>query len=77
MDQERFPRLLLRPAEVAEALGVGRSKAYQLIASGVIPSISLDKSRRVPAEALRKWVTEQLRKQQGNVDAAGAQDDAR
>lgn len=63
MDKEKFPRLLLRPAEVAEALGVGRSKAYELIASGMIPSITVDKSRRVPADALRKWVADQLEEQ--------------
>ena len=32
-------RLLLRPAEAAEAIGIGRSKVYELLASGDLPSI--------------------------------------
>ena len=28
-------RLLLRPAEAAEAIGIGRSKVYELLASGL------------------------------------------
>jgi excisionase family DNA binding protein len=53
-------RLLLRPTEVAETLGVGRSKAYELIAAGTIPSIRLGSSLRVPADALRAWIARQL-----------------
>jgi len=62
MKTEQFTqdRLLLRPSEVADALGVGRSKAYELIASGVIPSIRLGSSVRVPADALRTWIARQL-----------------
>ena len=52
-------RLLLRPGEVADALGIGRSKAYELIAGGTIPSVRIGGSVRVPAEALRAWI-EQL-----------------
>ena len=60
MEKEKLNRLLYRPSEAGEALGLGRSKAYELIASGVIPSIRIGKSLRVPADALRKWVAEQL-----------------
>lgn len=49
-------RLLLRPAECADAIGVSRSKAYELISSGEIPSIRLGGSVRVPVEALREWI---------------------
>ena len=52
-------RLLLRPHEAAEVLGLGRSKVYELIASGAIPSITIGKSRRVPLDALRAWVRAQ------------------
>ena len=34
-------RLLLRPAEAAEAIGIGRSKVYELLASGDLPSIRI------------------------------------
>ena len=52
-------RLLLRPHEAAELLGLCRSTVYELIASGAIPSITIGKSRRVPLEALRAWVRAQ------------------
>ena len=52
-------RLLLRPVEVADQLGIGRSKAYELIAAGVIPSIRIGASVRVPADSLRAWVARQ------------------
>ena len=52
-------RLLLRPEEAAEALGICRSKLYQLIAAGVVPSVNVGYARRVPAGALRKWVENQ------------------
>ena len=52
-------RLLLRPHEAAELLGLGRSTVYELIASGAIPSITIGRSRRVPLEALRAWVRAQ------------------
>jgi excisionase family DNA binding protein len=52
-------KLLLRPTEAAEVVSLGRSKMYALIASGVIPSIRIGKSVRVPADALREWVKAQ------------------
>jgi excisionase family DNA binding protein len=51
-------KLLLRPAEVSELIGMGKSKTYELIASGVIPSVRLGKSVRVPADRLREWIEE-------------------
>jgi excisionase family DNA binding protein len=52
-------KLLLRPHECAEVLGLCRSKVYELIASGTLPSITIGKSRRIPVEALRDWVRAQ------------------
>lgn len=52
-------RLLLRPVEVAESLGICRSKAYQLIGSGVIPSVRIGTSVRVTADGLRAWIDSQ------------------
>lgn len=49
-------RLLLRPIEAAEAIGVGRSKVYELLASGELPSIRVGASVRVPVDALRAWI---------------------
>ena len=53
-------KLLLRPIEAAEAIGVGRSKVYSLLASGELPSIRIGGSVRVPVDALRSWIARQL-----------------
>lgn len=53
-------RILLRPEEAAAAIGVSRSKAYELIASKQIPSVRIGASVRVPIQALREWIESQL-----------------
>lgn len=53
-------RLLLRPTEFADAVGISRSKAYELIAAGKVPSIKIGESVRVPVDALRAWIAEAL-----------------
>jgi excisionase family DNA binding protein len=62
-------RLLLRAQEVADALGIGRSKAYELIAAGVLPSIRIGSSVRVPVDALKGWIAERA-----SAGAAAPQD---
>jgi excisionase family DNA binding protein len=52
-------KLLLRPTEVAECLGIGRSKTYELIGAGVIPSIRIGSSVRVTSDGLRAWIASQ------------------
>lgn len=52
-------RLLLRIPEVAEVLGLGRTKIYELIAAGAFPTIRVGRAVRVPVTALQKWVEEQ------------------
>lgn len=52
-------RLLLRPSEVADSLGIGRSKTYALIAAGTLPSIKVGASVRVPVAELRAWIEQQ------------------
>ena len=49
-------KLLLRPIEAAEATGLSRSKVYELLASGELPSIRVGGSIRVPVDALRAWI---------------------
>ncbi|HEX6554945.1 MAG TPA: helix-turn-helix domain-containing protein [Ktedonobacteraceae bacterium] len=51
-------RLLLRVPEVAKALGLGRTKVYELIATGELPVIRLGRAVRVSVTALQKWVDE-------------------
>jgi excisionase family DNA binding protein len=45
-------RVLLRPEEVAEALGIGRTAVYELMRSGELRSVKIGKSRRIPTEAV-------------------------
>ena len=48
--------LLLLPEEVAEALQVGRSKVYELMAAGELASVKLGHSRRVPVHAVQEMI---------------------
>ncbi len=49
-------KLLLRASEVSELAGLGKSKTYELIAAGIIPSVRIGKSVRVPVGQLREWI---------------------
>lgn len=49
-------RLLLTPLEAARALGISRSKLYELLAAGVIPSVLIGSCRRIPLDDLRDAV---------------------
>jgi excisionase family DNA binding protein len=66
-------RLTWRVVEVAEALGISRAKAYELIAVGEIPSVRIGGCLRVPVEALRASIARRLETEQPlvrNLDAA-------
>ncbi len=56
-------RLLLRIPEVAETLGIGRTKIYELIATGELPAVRFGRAVRISVSTLQKWVEE--REQQG------------
>jgi excisionase family DNA binding protein len=60
-------KLLVRPSEAAELLGIGRSKVYQLLADGTLPSVRIGKSVRVPVEKLRGWVESQMKAAQAGT----------
>jgi len=60
-------KLLLRPAEAADVLGVSRSKVYELLAKGTIPSIRVGESLRVPVAALREWVSQRLEERSASL----------
>lgn len=49
-------RIALTVAETAEALGISRTSAYELIRRGDLPHIRIGRVIRVPAEALMEWV---------------------
>jgi excisionase family DNA binding protein len=49
-------QLLLRPAEAARRLGIGRTKLYELMATGDLRSVKIAGARRVSATALAEFV---------------------
>jgi excisionase family DNA binding protein len=57
-------RLLLRPEEAAQVLGLGRTKVYELMGSGALRSVRVGNSRRISAAALAEFVE--------RLDRAGA-----
>jgi excisionase family DNA binding protein len=67
--EENLKPLLLKPSQVAQLVGLGRSRTYELIRSGRLPSIKIGKSVRVPLHMLEEWVIEQYsaQKQQGEL----------
>ncbi len=54
--------LLLKPEEVAECLGVGRSKVYELMGDGTLESVRIGSCRRVTTAAVKAYV-ESLRRE--------------
>jgi excisionase family DNA binding protein len=61
-NQHETQKLLLKPEEAGRTLGLGRTKAYAMIASGELPSIRLGRAVRVPMDALRQWIDEQTQR---------------
>ena len=50
-------KLLLTVADVAQRLSIGRTKAYELIRLGEIPSVTLGRRRLVPIDGLREFIS--------------------
>jgi excisionase family DNA binding protein len=65
------PRLLLTVPEAAVALAISRSKLYELLAAGLVRSVRIDGSRRIPVEALEAYVA-CLLGQEAVADAAAS-----
>ena len=55
---EPGPRLLLRPTEAADVLGIGRSTVYELMRAGRLRSVKIGGCRRVSLVALTEFVAE-------------------
>ncbi len=49
-------QLLLNADEVSKTLKIGRSKTYEMMASGELPVVRIGRSVRVPAKALEERV---------------------
>ncbi len=46
----------LRPADIAPLIGVCRSRVYQLIADGTVPSIRVGAVILIPVDAWTAWL---------------------
>ena len=53
-----IPKKLLTANEVAEILGVSRSKAYRMMRTMELPTISIGKNVRVSVEDLEKYISQ-------------------
>ena len=51
---EKGERLLLKPINAAAMLSVGRSKIYEMIYDGTVPSVRIGGMLRVPRAAIEK-----------------------
>lgn len=49
-------KLLYRPEEAAELCSLGRTSIYAAIRSGRLASVRIGAARRIPADALAKFV---------------------
>lgn len=49
-------RMLLRPREAAEVLGLHETTIRLMIAAGDLPTVRIGKATRVPVPELRRWV---------------------
>jgi excisionase family DNA binding protein len=49
-------KLLHTATEAAAALGISRSRVYELMAAGELEYVKLGRSRRIPADALESFV---------------------
>ena len=64
-------QLLLTVPEAAKALAISRSKLYELLTAGLVRSVRIDGSRRVPVEALETYVASLL-DQEERTDATAS-----
>lgn len=51
-------KLLLTTTEAAQALGICRSKLYELLRAGRLESVRIDGSRRVPAAVIHEFIAQ-------------------
>jgi excisionase family DNA binding protein len=63
-------RLAYRVNEAADAIGISRARAYELIAEGVIPSIRIGSSIRVPVDQLKALIAKRQAEQPDTEAAA-------
>ncbi len=58
-----LPKLLITVGEMVELTGWSSSYCYELVASGVIPSLRQKRSIRIPYQWLVHWIDERMKEQ--------------
>ena len=53
-------KVLLTTVEAAQALGIGRSKLYELLQTGRLASVRIGACRRIPAASVHRFVRVRL-----------------
>lgn len=48
--------LLFTPIQVAKIMQISRSQVYVLLRSGALPSVSIGRCRRIPADRLTNYI---------------------
>ena len=61
-------RLALRPAEVAEALGLSERTVRQILPE--LPHVRIGRTIVIPVDLLKEWLREHVQREQGAVDQA-------
>jgi excisionase family DNA binding protein len=51
---------LLTPEQAAHRLGIGRTKVYELMDAGELPSLWIGRSRRIPTAAIPAFIARKL-----------------
>ena len=51
-------RLLVTPEQAAEILSIGRTKVYELMATGTLRSVRIGRCRRIPTVAVNDLVNQ-------------------
>jgi excisionase family DNA binding protein len=49
-------KLLVKPGEASELMGVSRSTIYELMRSGDLDSVLIRSSRRIPVAAIERYI---------------------
>lgn len=64
------PRLALRPAEAAIALGLGRRLLWELTTRGEVPHVRVGRRILYPTADLQEWLTSKIQPGRPPVDHA-------
>jgi excisionase family DNA binding protein len=59
-NQVKVVPILLTPRQAASALSLGQTKVYELLATGALSSIKIGTARRIPREALDRYIAARL-----------------